>query len=254
MRHGMRWAGYACIGMVCLVSLAGCAKPTAETASAKAATEAERDSVNARQLVDRARLTLEDFASDPRLSAQFREVTQSAKGVFVAPEVLRGALVLGASGGSGLFMARGDKPGEWRGPAFYRLADLSWGLQAGGDSSEVVLLAMTDRGVSALLSNNVKLGAGVGVAAGPVGGGAAGSTAALSADILSYSRAKGLYAGISLDGAVVTTRDEWNKAYYGKEVTPPDILVKGATLGKGTAQSADTARLIEALNKIAVGK
>ncbi|MGH2394505.1 MAG: lipid-binding SYLF domain-containing protein [Candidatus Limnocylindria bacterium] len=234
--------------------MAGCAKPTAETASAKATLDAERDSVEARQLVDRARLTLESFASDPRLSAHFREVTQSAKGVFVAPEVIRGALVLGASGGNGLFVARGDKPGEWRGPAFYTLADLSWGLQAGGDSSEVVLLAMTDRGVSALLSNNVKLGAGVGVAAGPVGGGAAGSTAALSADILSYSRAKGLYAGISLDGAVVATRDAWNRAYYGKEVTPPEILIKGAPVGKGTARSADAARLIEALNKIAVAK
>ncbi|HEY7365180.1 MAG TPA: lipid-binding SYLF domain-containing protein [Methylomirabilota bacterium] len=248
MRDGMGWSGHAGIGLMCLLGLAGCAKPSAETASATATLEAERDRVEARQLVDRARLTLESFAADPRLSAQFREVTQSARGVFVAPEVLRGALVVGASGGNGLFMTRGAKPGEWRGPAFYKLADLSWGLQAGGDSSEVVLLAMTERGVTALLSNNVKLGAGVGVAAGPVGGGAAGSTAALSADILSYSRAKGLYAGISLDGAVVATRDEWNRAYYGKEVTPTDVLVTGG------ARDAGAAKLVEALNRIAVAK
>jgi lipid-binding SYLF domain-containing protein len=248
MRNDMRWPGYASIGILCLAALAGCAKPSAETASAKAAADAERDSVEARQLVERARLTLEDFASDPRLSTQFREVTQSAKGVFVAPAVLRGAFVVGASGGSGVLMARGNKPGEWLGPTFHTLGDLSWGLQAGGDTSEVVLLAMTERGVTALLSNNVKLGAGVGVAAGPVGGGAAGSTAALSADILSYSRAKGLYAGISLDGAIVATRDAWNKAYYGREVTPSEVLIKGS------ARNAHAAKLVESLNKIAVAK
>jgi lipid-binding SYLF domain-containing protein len=74
----------------------------------------------------------------------------------------------------------------------------------------------------------VKLGAEIGIAAGPVGGGAAAATLNLSADILSYSRAKGLYLGLSLDGAVVATRGSWNRAYYAQDVTPVDILIHGS--------------------------
>ena len=90
----------------------------------------------------------------------------------------------------------------------------------------MVLLAMTDRGVTALLSNSVKLGADVGVAAGPVGIGASAATANLSADIVAFARSKGLFAGISLDGALVKVRDSLNHAYYDAKVSPTDILVK----------------------------
>jgi lipid-binding SYLF domain-containing protein len=85
---------------------------------------------------------------------------------------------------------------------------------------------MTDRGVTTLLQSSVKLGADVGIAAGPYGAGAQAATANISADILSFSRSKGLYGGISLDGAVVEVRDSLNNTYYGKHVTPTDILVK----------------------------
>jgi lipid-binding SYLF domain-containing protein len=84
---------------------------------------------------------------------------------------------------------------------------------------------MTERGVTAFLDNSFKLGANAGVAAGPIGAGASAASANLSADILSFSRSKGLYGGISLDGAVVAVRDSWNDAYYGKIVRPVDILV-----------------------------
>jgi lipid-binding SYLF domain-containing protein len=246
MRASSKQAVTVWLMVMCLGLMVGCAKP--ESGSTSAALEAEKESVQTRQVVERSRLTLESFANDPDLG-QFRDLTEKAKGVFIAPEVIRGAFVFGASGGNGLFMARGTKPGEWHGPAFYTLADISWGLQAGGDVSEVVLLAMTERGVTALLTNNIKLGANAGVAAGPVGAGAAGSTAALSADILSYSRAKGLYAGLSLDGAVMKTRDNWNAAYYGQPVTPTDILVTGKV-----KRPADASNLIGALNKVAVAK
>ena len=85
---------------------------------------------------------------------------------------------------------------------------------------------MTDRGVNSLLANSFKLGADAGVAAGPVGVGVSAATANLSADILSFSRSKGLYGGISLEGAVVAVRGDWNDAYYGKNVSPADILVR----------------------------
>lgn len=183
------------------------------------------DAKDAQQLVDRARLSFEDFAGDPNMSA-FLAYVRTAKGVYIAPQVLRGAFIIGVSGGSGVLLARDEKAGVWNGPAFYTIGEASFGLQIGGEASEVVLLAMTERGVSKLLSTSVKLGADVSIAAGPVGAGVRGETAGLSADIISFARSKGLYAGISLEGAVVATRDGLNKAYYGKAVTPTDILIR----------------------------
>ena len=131
---------------------------------------------------------------------------------------------MGVSGGSGVFLARGEK--TWYGPAFYTIGGASFGLQIGGQASEVVLVAMSERGVMSLLSTSAKLGADAGIAVGPIGIGAAAATANLSADIISFSRAKGLYGGVSLDGAVVAVRDGLNDAYYGKRVRPTDILIR----------------------------
>jgi lipid-binding SYLF domain-containing protein len=139
--------------------------------------------------------------------------------------VLKGAFVVGASGGTGVFLVREDG-GKWSYPAFYTMGSMSFGFQVGGQASEVILLVMTDRGVQSLLEDSAKLGADLGVAAGPYGLGAQAATAYDSADILSFSRSKGLYGGISLDGAVVKVRDRLNEAYYGKSVEPKDILIK----------------------------
>lgn len=184
------------------------------------------DALEAKQLVEKAKLTFDTFVADPQMQP-LRDLLKRAKGVFVAPQVIRGAFVVGASGGSGVFVAKDVASGKWSSPAFYTVGDVSFGLQAGGDASEVVLLAMSDRGVSAMLSDTLKLGADVGMAIGPVGAGAEASTAGLSADIVSYSRSKGAYAGMSLEGSIVKTRPGWNKAFYGVEATPTDILLKG---------------------------
>lgn len=183
------------------------------------------DATKATNLVEKARMTLNSFDRAKDMSA-FRDLLKNAKGVFIAPEILKGAFIVGASGGSGVFMVRDAATGRWSQPAFYTIGSASFGLQIGGQASEVVLLAMTDRGVNALLSTSVKLGADVGVAAGPVGIGASAATANLSADILSFARSKGLFAGISLDGAIVKVRDSLNHAYYAANVSPMDILVK----------------------------
>ena len=140
--------------------------------------------------------------------------------------MLKGAFIFGASGGSGLFLAWDERQRKWGGPAFYRIGGASFGFQIGGQASEVVLLAMTDRGVSALLANSLKLGADVGIAAGPIGAGVSAASANLSADILSFARSKGLYGGVSLDGAVVAIRHVLNEAYYGKKVDAADLLVR----------------------------
>jgi lipid-binding SYLF domain-containing protein len=91
---------------------------------------------------------------------------------------------------------------------------VSFGFQIGGEASEVIFLAMTDRGVSALMKDSVKLGGDVGIAVGPIGAGVDASTANLSVDVLSFSRSKGLYGGVSLDGSYVKVSEGWNSAYY----------------------------------------
>jgi SH3 domain-containing YSC84-like protein 1 len=192
------------------------------------------DRQEAEQLVDKARLSLETFVGDTNMGA-FPDLLKKAKGVFIVPQLLKGAFIVGASGGSGVLLVRDEKTGGWNGPAFSTIGGASFGLQIGGQASEVVLLVMTPRGISSLLSNSFKLGADIGIAAGPVGVGVSAASANLSADIISYARSKGLYGGISLDGAVVATREDWNDAYYrrnvtdpgyARKVTPTDILIR----------------------------
>jgi lipid-binding SYLF domain-containing protein len=213
-----------------------------------AAGDAAKDALEAKQLVERARLTVESFDADRTMGKPVRDLLKKAKGVYIAPEVLRGAFIVGVSGGSGVLLVRGDG-GQWNGPAFYTIGEASFGLQAGGDKSEVMLLIMSDRGVSSMLASSVKLGADVSVAAGPVGGGATAETANVSADILSFARSKGLYAGASLEGAVVAKREGLNEAFYNKkDMTPTEILVKGAPLNNQAAP------LKAEVNKLASGK
>ncbi|MCD6305083.1 MAG: lipid-binding SYLF domain-containing protein [Deltaproteobacteria bacterium] len=192
------------------------------------------DAAEARELVEKARMSLEGFETAKEMDA-FRDLVKKAKGIFIAPQVLKGAFFVGASGGSGVFLARDPKTGTWAGPAFYTIGEASFGLQIGGTASELVLLAMSERGVAAFLSNSLKLGADVGVAIGPAGAGAAAATANLSADILSFARSKGLFGGVSVDGAVVAVRDSLNQAFYGKKVSPTDILAKHAVDNKAAA-------------------
>jgi len=202
---------------------------------------------DAKQLVEKSKLTFDKFVATKELAA-FRDLLKRAKGVFISPQVLEGAFVFGLSGGSGVLVARDPGTGSWNGPAFYTVGEASFGLQAGGKASEVVMLAMTDRGVNAMLSPSVKLGADVGVAAGPVGAGASAATANISADILTFALSKGLYAGVSLEGAVVAVRNEWNGAYYSKPgVTPTDILIRK------DVKNAESAKLIAAVSKAAGG-
>jgi lipid-binding SYLF domain-containing protein len=199
------------------------------------------------QLVEKACITFDNFMHDKNMGA-FRDLLKDAKAVVIAPSLLKGAIIVGASGGNAVGMVRDPKTSRWSDPAFYTIGGASFGLQIGGESSEVILLAMTDRGANALLGNSFKLGADVGVAAGPVGMGAQAASANLSADILSFSRSKGLYGGISLSGAVVAVRGALNDAYYGKKVSPTDILVRHEV------KNPQTACLVQGLAKSKIAK
>jgi lipid-binding SYLF domain-containing protein len=110
-----------------------------------------------------------------------------------------------------------------------------------------VVVALTERGVTALLGSSTKLGANASIALGPVGAGAEAATANLSADLVSYTRNKGLYAGLSIEGAVVGARDEWNRSYYGMAVTPIDILVEHQV------SNPQAAKLIAAVARVGGG-
>lgn len=196
-------------------------------------------------LVEKARITFESFIADPDLS-WFRNNVKKAKGILIFPQILKGAFFIGGSGGSGVLLVQDEKTGKWSQPAFYTVGSGSFGLQFGGQASETVLMIMTPKGIKALHSSSFKLGGDVAVAAGPVGVRAEGSTPMnLSADYISFARSKGAFIGLSLEGAVIATRDQWNEAYYGKPVNPTDIIVKGsvnnpqsaklrATVAKGT--------------------
>jgi lipid-binding SYLF domain-containing protein len=177
-------------------------------------------------LVDKARFTLENFLSDPDMQ-WFRDHMKEARGLLIVPQFIKGAFFVGGSGGSGLLVVRDEKTNEWSYPAFFTLGGASFGLQFGGQASEVVLLVMTQKGIDSLMSTTLKLGADASVAVGPIGRGVEGATAPnLSADLLSFSKAKGLFAGISLEGAVVAARDALNTSYYQAPTKTIDILVR----------------------------
>ena len=198
------------------------ALPVALVAS-RAAAQAEE-----RNLVTDATVTLANFLNDPDMT-WLKQNFKQAKAVLIAPQVGKAGLIIGGSAGHGIVVARDSKSGKWLGPAFYTLATASIGFQAGISVSEVVTLVMTEKGLHTLLSDSVKLGGEVSVAAGPIGGGA---QANLTADFVSFSRSTGVYGGVNFDGTVISTADEWNQIYYGQRVHAPDILVRAAVRNK----------------------
>ncbi len=188
-----------------------------------------RDKEDAKELVSKSLSTLDDFANDPDMK-WFRNNIKNAKGILIVPNLLKAGFIFGGTAGSGVLLrnnATGKKFGgsgiSWSYPAFYSLGSVTWGLQIGGEAAEVVMLVMNDRGMDALLTTKVQLGAGVSIAAGPVGAG----TQAATADIYQFSRSKGLYGGLTLEGGIINPRNEQGSEYYGKTVSPMDILVKG---------------------------
>jgi lipid-binding SYLF domain-containing protein len=180
------------------------------------------DASDAKGLVDQAEITLKNFMADPDMK-WFGGHLQEAKGVYIVPKLTKGAFIFGVEGGNGVVLARTEK-GGWSEPVFYETSAASFGLQAGAQSQEAVILIMTAKGVDSLLANKIKLGADGSVAVGPKGMGA---DSTLTADFVTFTRAKGLYAGVSFDGASIRSRDELNAAYYGADLRPVDIIVAG---------------------------
>jgi len=158
-----------------------------------------------------------------------QDLLDRARCVVVVPSVLKAAFVVGASYGRGAMVCRTGKDftGPWSAPAMYAVEGGSVGLQLGGEATDFVLLEMNDRGASSLLYSKVKLGADASAAAGPKGRSAEADTDAyMRAEILSYSRARGVFAGISLDGSTLRPDEEANRRVYGSPVNAAKIITE----------------------------
>ena len=175
-------------------------------------------------LVNAAETTFTNFVRDPDMS-WLQQHIGIARGVLISPQIVKAGFIFGGSGGRGVLFVRNDQTGRWEGPAFYNLATASVGFQAGIAVSESVMLIMTEKGINSLLADSVKIGGDASVAAGPVGTGA---KADVTTDFVAFSRAKGLYGGLNLDGTVISVANNWNESYYGRGVLPPDILLRAS--------------------------
>lgn len=182
------------------------------------------------QQVRTAEQTLANFHNDPQMG-WFRENLKDARAVVISPRVTRAGFVFGGSGGEALVLAR-DGSGRWIGPAFYNMGSGSVGFQIGVEVSEVIIVVMSEKAFNALLSPSFRLGADVSIAAGPVG---VGKGASVTADMVTFARSKGAYAGLSLDGAVIRADEGANEAFYGRPVSPVDILVRASVANSAAA-------------------
>ncbi len=176
-------------------------------------------------LVDRATLSLTDVLDIGDLSGDARSLLRDARAVMICPRVFRAGFIVGGSGGDCVLAAR-DGGGSWSSPAFYTMGGGSIGFQAGVQDAQVVMLIMNDKALNAVLDSQFKLGAEAGVALGTLGRGISGATtAAVGADIVTVARARGLFAGVSLDGNVMSARSERMRAYFGRDVSARQVVV-----------------------------
>lgn len=180
------------------------------------------DAADAKALVQKAQATVANFTRNKDFP-EFGAALGKARGVLIFPQILKAGFVLGGSGGTGVLMVRDEKTGSWSGPAFYTMGSASFGFQAGASAAEVVMLVHSQKALDSLYTSKVKLGGDASVAVWKKGMGA---SAALSTDFVAYSLVKGAFAGLAVDGSVIDVRESLNAAYFGKPVTPVEILAK----------------------------
>ena len=179
------------------------------------------------ELLDRSARTIEHMKVDPAFE-RARSMMKDAKAVLVVPSLVKGGFIFGAEGGSGVLMSKTGA--NWSPPAFYTIGSASFGLQAGLEQAEIVMLIMSDKALQAVTSAEFKVGAGAGLTLVNLSAGAEAATPPnLSGDIIIWTSAKGLYGGFTLNGSVVKARDEWNTAFYGKPASVSDILANRVT-------------------------
>ena len=190
--------------------------------------------------IDSAANVLEEIMGAPDKGIP-KDVMESAKCVAVVPSMIKGGFIVGARYGKGVATCR--TPKGWSAPAPITIAGGSWGLQFGGEAVDLVMLIMNDRGMEHLLSSKFKLGAEGSVAAGPVGRQAEATTDwKMKSEVLSYSRSRGIFAGLELNGAVIKQDDDDTRTLYGKDVSFKSILTGEVPPPEGSQHFLATVR------------
>ncbi|MFI4988057.1 MAG: lipid-binding SYLF domain-containing protein [Alphaproteobacteria bacterium] len=168
-------------------------------------------------------------------AAQTRDLIRRSRAVLIVPQLVKGGFIFGAEGGTGVLLAHTGK-GNWSAPVFYGLGAGSFGFQIGVAVSRVVLVIMSDKALSAVMKNKVKLGAEAGLAIATLGAGAEASTTTnAGVDIYAISESKGLFGGVAIEGGVIAPRHDWDSAYYGREVSVRDVVIRHTVSNPGAA-------------------
>jgi lipid-binding SYLF domain-containing protein len=176
-------------------------------------------------LVDRSTLALQEMLSPPGANDR-RNAMRHARAVIICPQVFRAGFVIGGSGGDCVLVAR-DGGGSWSAPAFYAMGSGSFGLQVGIQDSEIIMMILTNKGLAAVMDSQFKFGGDASVAVATIGSGVEGdTTAALRADIVAYAQTRGLFAGVALNGSILSSDTAWNRAYYGSDLAARQIVMQ----------------------------
>ena len=184
------------------------------------------DTMDARHIIDAATIAVERVRGEHRPSEQISSLMLRARGVLVIPSYYKAGFIAGGSYGDGVLLKR-TRDGSFGDPAFYRMTSLSLGLQAGMQSAEILFIILTDKGMQAMLKDEFKIGANVGLSIGSLGAGAeAATTTNVGNDIVAYSVNAGLFAGGSFEGGVIKPRKDWNAAVYGVGQDNPFVIVE----------------------------
>lgn len=172
--------------------------------------------------IDGARKVLRDLRQD-KAFGNAAQLIRQAKAVLIVPKLIKGGFIIGGEGGNGVLMVHNR--GGWSNPGFYALGAASFGLQAGLEQSEVIMLIMTQKGLDGVLRDQFKIGAQAGISVVTLGSGVEGAIGGASLpDVVVWSSSSGLYGGLTVDGSVIRAEPNQDSAFYGRQVTPRDVL------------------------------
>lgn len=188
--------------------------------------------VKQQALVDRATITLQEMLGTPNANDRLGAMRQ-ARAVMICPQIFRAGFILGGSGGDCVLAAR-DANGGWSEPAFYVMGSGSFGFQAGIQDAEIIMMILTNKGLGAIMDSQFKFGADASIAIATIGAGVEGdTTAALRADIVAFSQTRGLFAGVALNGSILTSDTGWNRGYYGADYAARQIVMQAQARNPG---------------------
>ncbi len=174
------------------------------------------------EVLAHATQTVVNLKHDPSF-AQAHDMLRHARAVLIIPKLVKGGFIFGAEGGDGVLVER--RGGHWSQPAFYTLGSASFGLQAGLEEAQIVLLIMSDRALRGIEQSKFKIGAAADITVVTLSGGAEGATSGnLSGDIIAWTSATGAYGGLTFNGSIVDDKSDWDSEFYGRPVSVSDIV------------------------------